>query len=325
MDWVSRRDRGQTDAINQGFRRATGTIVGWINSDDTLAPGAIARITAAFARHRGADFIYGDGEVIDERGLVQWPWLSRPFDLKVLLSYHFLWNDFTNYVMQQSTFWRRSVMDRIGYLDESFHYGMDIEYWVRAGAAGLTLVHIPEPVGRFRLIEGTKSLSSLTAFWPDYLEIFRRYHGARRLAPFFAFYYFNLARQHDFDAVATRDAKTMVLQRWISLPTAEREPVTEAAARGFRLGCLLGAREVLARGEASRAADFLEAAGGLGWRDRLHPFAWPYGVRQCLTPGLSAGIESAAQTAIGWWRRRTYDYRYCQAPGVGVHSSGTAC
>jgi glycosyltransferase involved in cell wall biosynthesis len=312
MHWVSRPDHGQTDAINQGLRRATGDIIGWINSDDTYVPGAFARIATAFARHSTADFIYGDGEVIDQRGDVQWPWLSRPYDVRVLMSYHFLWNDFTNYVMQQSTFWRRSVMDRIGFLDESFHYGMDIEYWVRAGVAGLTLQHIPETIARFRLIEGTKSLSSLTAFWPDYLEIFRRYRGARHLAGFLAFYYYNLARQLAFDPAETVAAKTAVLRRWSTLPKNEQEELVVQANRGFRLGCFLSARDLLARGDIERANRFIKAAGGITWTDCLHPFAWPYGVRRWLTPGVSSVVESAAQAAIRKWRRHLYDYRYHQ-------------
>lgn len=321
MDWVSRRDHGQAHAINEGLKQASGQIVGWINSDDTYVPGAFARIVTAFARYPQADFIYGDGEVIDEHGNVQWPWLSRPFDISVLTSYHFLWNEFTNYVMQQSTFWRRSVMTRIGYLDESFHYGMDIEYWIRAGVNGLTLQHVPQMIGRFRLIDGTKSLSSLTAFWPDYLEIFRRYRGARRLAPFFAYYYYNLARQHAFDRGETLAAKDAVLQRWNNLPIQEHEELIHQADRGFRLGCFLIARDLLARGNADLADRFVNLVPSFSWRDRIHPFAWPYGLRRLLSPRVSSLVESAAQDAIRTLRRHRYDYRYYQPGQDGYTTS----
>ncbi len=324
MEWVSRPDRGQTDALNQGLRRATGDIIGWINSDDTYVPGAFARVAAAFARESDADIIYGDGEVIDEHDRVQWVWLSRPYRFGVLTTYHFLWNEFTNYVMQQSTFWRRSVMSRIGYPDEAFHYGMDIEYWIRAGAAGLRLRHIPELIGRFRLIEGTKSLSSLTAFWPDYLEIFRRYRGVKRLGRFFAFYYFNLARQYEFDVTESAAAGTAILHRWDNLPGAERALLANRAALGFRLGCLLSARELLSRGDATRAAQFVAAAGHISWRDRLHPFAWPYGVRRWLPDRISAAIESVAAAGIAAWRRRVYDYRYHESARTQLTPTGVS-
>ena len=70
-----------------------------------------------------------------------------------MTSYHYLWNDFTNYIMQQSVFWRSAVHDRIGFFDEHFHYAMDVEYWLRkAGHAKLDLVHIPLELAEFRLI-----------------------------------------------------------------------------------------------------------------------------------------------------------------------------
>src|SRR4051794_31220679 len=89
-----------------------------------------------------------------------------------MTTYYFPWNSFTKFVMQQPTFWRRHVHARIGLFDESFHFVMDAEYWIRAGDAGLRLVHLPRTLARFRLIDGTESLSSPTVFWEDYLEIF---------------------------------------------------------------------------------------------------------------------------------------------------------
>ena len=310
MDWVSRRDGGQSAAINQALKRASGEIIGWINSDDAYAPGAFARVVAAFGAHADADFIYGDGEVIDEHGNLQWKWLSRPYDLRVLTSYHFLWNDFTNYLMQQSTFWRRSVMQGIGYLDESLHFGMDIEYWIRAGARGLTLRHIAQPLGRFRLIAGTKSLSSLTAFWPDYLEIFRRYRGAREMVPFFAFYYFNLARQHRFDVELMMSHRHDVLRQWHSLRAVEQEELSRRADRGFQLGCLLAARDLLAAGEVERARAFVRSSGGSSWTTAMHPLAWPYVLRRLLSPALSSRAEAAVSNVVTLFRRHRYDYRY---------------
>src|SRR5262249_14817472 len=68
MSWVSERDEGQTEAINAGLRRATGGILSYINSDDLYFPGAFHRVVEAFAGDPAADFVYGDGDVIDEAG-----------------------------------------------------------------------------------------------------------------------------------------------------------------------------------------------------------------------------------------------------------------
>ena len=164
----------------------------WINSDDMYFPGSFSVVLNHFSHNPDDDFVFGDGDVIDETGTLQWEWLSRPYDLKLLKSYHFLWNDFTNYIMQQATFWRRGVFDKIGLLDDSLHYTMDIEYWIRAGENGLRLTHIPRKLGKFRMISGTKSLSSDTVFWPENLEIFRRYNGAKAMKPFLTYFYFYL-------------------------------------------------------------------------------------------------------------------------------------
>jgi glycosyltransferase involved in cell wall biosynthesis len=229
MEWVSERDEGQAAAINAGLRRATGDVLSYLNSDDLYFPGAFQRVVDAFMRDPAADFVYGDGDVIDERGGLLWEWLARPYDHAVMTSYHFLWNDFTNYVMQQATFWRRRVRDRIGDFDPTFHFALDVEYWVRAGAAGVRLTHLPEKLGKFRMIEGTKSLSSPTAFWEDYLEIFRRHRGARTLGKFFAFYYYNLARQLDGDLAQAIDDGGRVFDRWRQLPEDELAALRRAA------------------------------------------------------------------------------------------------
>src|SRR5262249_14132896 len=145
------------------------------------------KVAKAFSEYPHADFIYGDGDVIDADGKTVWEWLSRPYHHSVMTSYHFLWNDFTNYIMQQATFWKTSVSEEIGLFDESLHFAMDAEYWIRAAAEGLQLQLLPEKLGKFRMIEGTKSLSGTNVFWPDYLEIFRRYSKRNRMWLFFAY------------------------------------------------------------------------------------------------------------------------------------------
>ncbi|MEW6570834.1 MAG: glycosyltransferase family 2 protein, partial [Nitrospirota bacterium] len=188
--WTSDNDRGQADAINKGFHIAKGGIVGWINSDDFYLPEAFKNIVRSLEENPEIDFIYGDGNVVNENGETQWEWLSRPFNLSLLKSYHFAINNSANYIMQQSVFWRSRVFEKIGFLDDSLHYGMDYEYWIRAGMAGLRFKHIPEKIGNFRMVSGTKSLSDPTVFWNERLEIFRRYNGAGKMKKFFIYYFY---------------------------------------------------------------------------------------------------------------------------------------
>ena len=205
---------------------------------------------------------------------MQWEWLSRPYNHAVMTSYHFLWNDFTNYIMQQATFWRRRVRERIGDFDPTFHFAMDAEYWIRAGAAGLRLRHLPEKLGKFRMIEGTKSLSSPTVFWEDYLEIFRRYQGSGALGDFFAFYYYNLARQFDGDLLQAIKEGARVFERWQDLPESERAALGRDARRG-QASCA-GARSRVTYSAPARRPKRLRCCAkrlrsGRGWPCALPP------------------------------------------------------
>lgn len=310
MRWVSQRDRGQSDAINQGLRQSTGEVVSYINSDDSYPPGAFERVVQEFAAHPEADFIYGDGDVVDEVGQRQWEWLSRPYNHGVMTSYHFLWNDFTNYIMQQATFWRRSVIGRVGYFDETFHYAMDAEYWIRAGQAGLHLRHLPYKLGRFRLIPGTKSLSSPTAFWSDYLEIYRRYRGTRSLSLYFAYFYYNLTRQFDCDFNQAQSHGQKVFERWAALARPEQLALERQARWGFSLACVLGASALHRRHQPDLAAQAWRLGRSRQPRVLLHPFAWMYLLQRLAGSKLAARWEAGVGRLIRWYRWHRYEYRY---------------
>jgi glycosyltransferase involved in cell wall biosynthesis len=119
-EWVSEPDDGQTHAINKGLRRATGDIHGWINSDDFFVPGAMQRVAKAFQSSR-CDAISGGRLLVDEKSNVT-GWSIKPaFDP---------WKG-GNTFPQDSTLWRSHVYDKIGYLDESYDFAMDFEFFLR--------------------------------------------------------------------------------------------------------------------------------------------------------------------------------------------------
>jgi glycosyltransferase involved in cell wall biosynthesis len=312
MHWTSARDDGQTAAINAGLQRATGDVLAYINSDDAYFPGAFQRVARIFASEPEVDFVYGDGDVIDRAGMRQWEWLSRPYDHAVMTSYHFLWNDFTNYIMQQATFWRRRVRERIGDFDETFHFAMDAEYWIRAGAAGLRLRHLPEKLGKFRMISGTKSLSSATVFWADYLEIFRRYRRGGSLGDFFGFYYYNLARELGGDVGRAMMEGELVFERWRDLPEGERSALRRDARHGRALMHLLVARDRQRAGERPEASALLRQA--LAGRPALvfRPIGSGVLLRQLLPRRSSAALDRWLEAAIRRYRRARFDYRYAR-------------
>jgi len=125
--WETQENRGQSHAINQGWRRGSGDIFAYLNSDDCLKPGALAAVAGVVNPVEGRHIVFGDCDVVDEKGKKigncrgRLPW---PGDL---LKY---WeHDFT--IPQPSVFFHGDILRRVGYLDESFHYVMDYDYWVR--------------------------------------------------------------------------------------------------------------------------------------------------------------------------------------------------
>lgn len=146
---------GQIETVNCGLRRATGDIVGWLNSDDVLAPGALERISAAFAANEQLDWVYGRCDIIDENDRVIRKLISRYKHTKcVQYSHDRLLIE--NFISQMTVFWRRSLLDRAGYLETEHPLSFDYDLWLRFAACSAP-VYIPEPIAFFRWYERSKS------------------------------------------------------------------------------------------------------------------------------------------------------------------------
>lgn len=142
--WQSRPDRGQSHALNQGFERATGEVMAWLNSDDLLLPGAIRTAVGLFQDDESARVVFGDWLTIDAAGRV----LERhyAFDMCRL---HFLVEGFT--CNAQAMFWRRSVHDAFGAFDESLHRTMDYDMILRfARLVPRGFRRVDQPLAAFR-------------------------------------------------------------------------------------------------------------------------------------------------------------------------------
>jgi glycosyltransferase involved in cell wall biosynthesis len=140
--WASGPDGGQAAAINAGFTRCDGDVMGWLNADDLLAPGALAAVADAFRRHPEVDLIYGHRVVIDADGNETGLWLLPRHDAEVLTV--------ADYVPQETLFWRRRVWEKVGPLDTSFRFAMDWDFLLRAQAAGFRFLRLNRFLGCFR-------------------------------------------------------------------------------------------------------------------------------------------------------------------------------
>jgi glycosyltransferase involved in cell wall biosynthesis len=162
--WQSQPDGGQAAAIRAGFGRATGEVMGWLNSDDVLLPGALQAVGAYFASHPQVECATGGGLYIDEEGLPS-PHRRMNFSRGVRSTYdRLLHYEPQEGVFQQSTFWRRAAYDAVGGVDASFQYTMDLDLLLRL-TQRQPLQRIPAWVGAFRW-HGTNKTHSL----PEVLE-----------------------------------------------------------------------------------------------------------------------------------------------------------
>ena len=78
LRWYSEPDRGQAEAINKGWKKATGEILAWLNSDDLLYPRALNQVSATFNEHPEVDILYGDCDCVDQDGKVLMRYPTEP-------------------------------------------------------------------------------------------------------------------------------------------------------------------------------------------------------------------------------------------------------
>jgi GT2 family glycosyltransferase len=139
------------DAINKGFDRATGEWVMWLNGDDCLLPGALAKVWAFVEEHPEADVIHGDCRFVrSDRSLLRRK-LDHPMDEAVLV-FAGCW------VPSTATFLKRRLLDAGHRLDRRFKNSMDWEFYLRLLRAGYRFCYLPEALADFRWHEGNLTL-----------------------------------------------------------------------------------------------------------------------------------------------------------------------
>jgi len=144
VTWIQESDEGMSDAINKGFDRATGDWVMWLNADDRLKPGALAKI-ASFLTETTADVVYGAWDFIDEDGRFIRTVRVPSWSMFVHVHHHCL-------IGSTAAFYRRSsVIDAGHRLHKDFRYVMDGEFYARLAQSGLTFAHAQLILADFRL------------------------------------------------------------------------------------------------------------------------------------------------------------------------------
>jgi glycosyltransferase involved in cell wall biosynthesis len=167
--WCSEPDRGQTHAINKGFAQSQGSIRAYLNSDDTLIPNAVETIVDLFRRDPTVSLYYGDAHYIDAD--------DRITGLYVTAEYSFdrLMHDCC--ICQPAAFWTAEIAKKVGPFDESLHFVMDYDYWIRIDRAFGRIRHAPVILANSRLYSTTKTLAHRREIYNEIFAICTRHVG----------------------------------------------------------------------------------------------------------------------------------------------------
>jgi GT2 family glycosyltransferase len=133
--WISEKDSGQAEAINKGFARANGEIVAWLNSDDYYMRNTISVAVRCFDRNPDVVMAYGDMLAVDGEGQPINALRYRQLSLEDLLCFQI--------IGQPSVFFRRSALEKAGWLDPTFHFMLDHHLWIRLAQQG-RILHVPQ-------------------------------------------------------------------------------------------------------------------------------------------------------------------------------------
>ncbi|GAB4541414.1 MAG: hypothetical protein Fur002_09800 [Anaerolineales bacterium] len=179
--WVSEKDKGQTDAINKGFNRATGDILAWLNSDDTYNAGAISAAVKYLNENPEIALVYSDCDYINEQGAVIGKFPAAQTDYAKLRRGYV-------HIPQQTMFFRAKYWKELSPLDPSFYFAMDYDLWTRI-AKRAPLKHIAgQTWANFRIHHESKTNINDMRGWDEMLRVHYR-DGGSFFAPIVAKYY----------------------------------------------------------------------------------------------------------------------------------------
>jgi glycosyltransferase involved in cell wall biosynthesis len=166
--YQSAPDHGQSDAIASGFDRSTGQIMAWLNSDDMLAPGALHFVAQYFSEHPEVDALYSHRCIVGENNNVRSYW--------ILPEHHDYLMRRWDMIPQETCFWRRSLFEKCGNLNRSYHFALDYDLLLRFMSQG-RFARVNRFLGAFRKHKEAKTLRLLRTEGREEIQKVRREHG----------------------------------------------------------------------------------------------------------------------------------------------------
>ena len=166
LKWISEPDKGQTNAINKGFKRSKGQIIGWLDADDVyFDKHCISFVVNTFRERSDLDAIFGNDVLIDENNVI---FRARHFPQ---WSYKRILRRF--YISQPTTFFRSRVTQRYS-MDENLKFAMDLEYFLRIGQI-CKIEHVNRILAGTRVHSGRKSIAKKKLAVREDNEVLRKF------------------------------------------------------------------------------------------------------------------------------------------------------
>ncbi len=173
FNFISKEDKGQTDAINQGMKMAKGDIIAYLNSDDEYVLGALKKVQDAIENNSDYKWFYGKSIIINQKNQTVRPFFTK---LKNFLAkrYSFFKLLSFNIISQPATFITREAIEKVGCFNLNDPYTFDYEYWVRLGQH-FKGCFINENIAKFRVHPEAKTAKGNITMYKTELEIAWKY------------------------------------------------------------------------------------------------------------------------------------------------------
>ncbi|WP_199621704.1 glycosyltransferase family 2 protein [Paenibacillus alkalitolerans] len=168
ISYESQKDGGQANAVNKGLKRSRGEIIGWLNSDDVYYPNAIRSVLEVFDKYPEIEVIYGEADHIDEHDRFLEAYYTEDWNYERLKEVCF--------ICQPAVFFRKSVIEKYGLLDETLNYCMDYEFWLRIGKYN-PFFFLKQKLAGSRLHSETKTLKDRRLAHEEIVQMQKRKLG----------------------------------------------------------------------------------------------------------------------------------------------------